>query len=621
MPSHLGGLAAGLGNAASTTTPFFIRAETKTASIPNPSIAPYNTGLNGVNQPVNFLFTHMLWWSLGILGLLILAVRLIELAWAKLRLVSAMSMDGNRQAYWKTTQWSWMPGVKKHLIYAPFWNKRHNREMQISKAINMGTLPSRFHALLLVGYLGSNLAYMFILNWGNKNKFELCAELRGRSGTLALVSMVPLIIFAGRNNPLIGMLQISFDTYNLLHRWMGRVVVFETVIHFVAWAIVQVADGGWGSVSHKLTFDVFITSGTVGTLALVLILFLSVSPLRHAFYETFLNSHIFLAMVTFVGTLIHCATATVPGGLPQLPWIIAIMSLWALERLYRMFRLAYCNWSKRGFTEALVEPMPGEACRVTMYLPRPVDIKPGQHAYIRFANISPFENHPFSIAWFEHEYKATLPVHEKEAKIASKPIGTTVSFVIGAQTGFTRRLYDSAVSSKSRCITMRAAFEGPYAGHHSLDSYGHCVLFAGATGITHQLSFLRHLINGFNDGTVATRRVTLIWIIRHYNTLEWARPWLDKIHGMDGRRELVRLKVFVTRPTAPIQSSSTATNMIFEGRPNIPMLLAKEVAGQKGAMCVSVCGPGGLADDVRAAVRDVQDEKQVVDFIEESFTW
>lgn len=600
-----------------------IRAATLLVAGSNPTIAPFNTGLNGVNQPINFLFVDVLWWSLGILALAILLVRILELAWAKLRLVSAMSVIGEQQTYWKITQWSWMPRIKKNLLYAPLWKKRHNREFQLSSAINMGTLPSRFHALILAGYLASNLAYMLVLNWGNKNKFELCAELRGRSGTLALVSMVPLIIFAGRNNPLIGWLQVSFDTYNLLHRWMGRVVVFETVVHFAAWAYVQIADGGWDSVRHKVLYDAFITSGTVGSLALAIILILSISPVRHAFYETFLNTHIILALITFVGTLIHCTSASLPGGLPQLSWIIAIFVLWMLERAARMFRLVYCNWSSRGYSEAFVEPMPCEACRVTIHLPRDIDVKPGQHAYLRFAGVSPWESHPFSIAWFEHRYDELLPTDEKDKTKLANPIGTTLSFLISAQTGFTRQLYDKACEGRGRAIRMRAAVEGPYAGHHSLDSYGHCVLFAGASGISHQISFLRHLIDGYNAGTVATRRVTLVWIVRDYDALEWARPFMDKVLRMPGRRDIVRIKVFITRPKSAnqIQSSNSTTVHIYPGRPNIPMLLSKEVMEQMGAMVVTVCGPGGLADDVRDAVRKAQDERQVVDFIEESFTW
>lgn len=591
----------------------------------NPTIAPYNTGLNGVNQPNNMMFTDILWWSLGAVGFLVLIIRIGQLAWAQLRLVSAMSLKAKQQHFWKTRQWSWMPSLKRNLIYAPLWKKRHNREIRLSSAMNMGTLPSRLHAILLLAYIASNIAYMFVLDWKNANKYALCAEIRGRSGTLSVVSMIPLIIFAGRNNPLIALLNVSFDTYNLLHRWMGRIVVIEVIIHFIAWAVVQVADDGWSGVQHKILYDRFIGSGAIGVIAMTILLLLSMSPVRHAFYESFLNTHIILALIAFICTWIHCVSATVKGGLPQTPWVLAIMVLWAAERFARVIRMAYANRSSRGYTEAIVERMPGETCRVTMKLPRYIPMKPGQHAYLRFAGINPWESHPFSIAWFEHHTadQECLPLNEKDLqnKNTQTPVSTTVSFLIGAHTGFTRKLYNEASFSFPRPITMRAAFEGPYAGHHSLDSYGHVVLFAGATGITHQISYIRHLIDGCNQGMVATRRVTLVWIVRESEQLEWLGRWMNHILKMDNRAEILRIKVFVTRPKVATEHlSNSGSVQKLPGRPNVLTLLAKEVDEQMGAMCVTVCGPGGLADDVRDAVRKLQG-KTVLDFVEESFTW
>ena len=45
---------------------------------------------------------------------------------------------------------------------------------------------------------------------------------------------VPLFLLAGRNNPLIPLLNISFDTYNLIHRWFGRIVILEALAHTLA---------------------------------------------------------------------------------------------------------------------------------------------------------------------------------------------------------------------------------------------------------------------------------------------------------------------------------------------------------------------------------------------------
>lgn len=599
------------------------RAEVAHANPEQASYTPnYHSSLDGVNQPMNLLFKDVLWWTLGIMALIVLGIRIFEILWAKLRQVSTLNVAGNKQGYWRTSQWSWMPDLKKHIIYAPLWKKRHNREMRLSSAISMGTLPSRLHFVILFIYLGSNTAYMFVLDWANENKMALCAELRGRSGTLSLVNMVPLIIFAGRNNPLIAILKISFDTYNLLHRWMGRIVVLEAIIHTIAWAIVAVEDIGWEGVGHSIATNLFVGSGAVGTVAMTLLLILSLSPLRHAFYETFLNVHIVLAFVAFIATWAHCASSELPGGLPQLPWIMAIMALWFADRLARMIRIVYVNWSAKGWTDAFCEDMPGNVTRVTLHLPRYVDVQPGTHAYLRFWGLCAWESHPFSIAWVEHVKDSSLPVLEKEPFNAiDKPNTTTkVSFLIGAQTGFTKKLNDR-VSLSRRPLRIKAAMEGPYAGHNSLDSYGHVVLFAGSTGITHQVSYIRHLLQGYNDGTTATRRITLVWIIREYESLEWVRPYMDVILRMPNRKDVLRVQVFVTRPQNPSDIvSASATVRMFPGRPNVPLLLQKEVQEQMGAMCVTVCGPGALADDVREAARGVQGSS-VVDFVEESFTW
>ncbi|KAI8962643.1 ferric reductase like transmembrane component-domain-containing protein [Daldinia sp. FL1419] len=588
------------------------------------TIAPFSTSLNGVDQSSNMLFKEMLWWTLGIIALVVLAVRLSEIAWTKIRHVSAMSTPGAKQTYWKKTQWTWMPFLKKHLIYAPLWKKRHNREFKLTTGISIGTLPGRLHFVILSIYLISNITYLLFENWVQENRYSLAAQIRGRSGTLALVNMVPLIIMSGRNNPLILLLRVSFDTYNLLHRWMGRMVVLEAVIHTVAWAYVAAAADGYDGMNYQLVHNSFYASGLVGTIALVILLFFSLSPVRHAFYETFLSFHIILAFITFAMTWVHCATATLPGGLPQLPWMVAIFLLWGAERLARMFRLAYNNWSKRnGFTEAIVEPLPGETSRVTMHLPRHLDVEPGTHAYIRFMGVRPWENHPFSIAWVEHHPEDdTKELAENMEKESLKRGATSVSFLIGAQSGFTRRLYEKALKEGSPSIRIRAAMEGPYAGHHSIESYGHAVLFAGSTGITHQLSYLKPLIEGFEEGTIATRRITLVWVMRDTESLTWVRPWMDEILRMPSRRDILNIRLFVTRPknTKEIVSASSTVQM-FPGRPNIRTLLRKEVEEQVGAMCVTVCGPGALADDVRQAVREVQDACSVVDFVEESFTW
>lgn len=53
---------------------------------------------------------------------------------------------------------------------------------------------------------------------------------------------------------------------------------------------------------------------------------------------------------------------------------------------------------------------------------------------------------------------------------------------------------------------------------HSFESYGTVVLIAGGIGITYPISHMRELIHGFASRTVAMRRLTLIWVVRHLGT-------------------------------------------------------------------------------------------------------
>lgn len=593
--------------------------ETRNTHNPASTIVPYIYGLDGVAQSQNVFFKNVLWWSLGILVMVVLFIRLLEMVWAVLRQTNAVSAPGDKQRYWATSQWSWMPFLKKHVIYAPLWNKRHSREFRLSGALSFGTLPSRIQGVIMALYLASNLVYIFILDWSDENRYKVCADLRGRAGSLALANVVPLVLLAGRNNPLIAILQISFDTYNLLHRWLGRIVILEVLVHGIAWLIPTIAAGRWSAAIHNTS----VRAGASGMMAMVVLGVASLSPIRHTFYETFVNTHILLALIALSCAWVHCASALPPGSIPELTWVIAAMGLWLGDRLIRATRLLYVNWSDQGFTDAFCEALPCEATRVTLRLPRRVVIRPGTHAYIRIKGVRPWENHPFSIAWVTHHENDPLSFTEKDGIRPQKGRRRTteVSFIIAARTGFTRKLYDVTKRPSLGVIYTRAALEGPYGGHHSLDSYGHVVLFAGSTGITHQISYIRPLLEGYNASTVATCRISLIWIIRQFDALEWIRPYMDAVLRMPKRKEVLRVLVFITRPRSHGDlASESETVKLYPGRPNLPFILGMEVQEQVGAMCVSVCGPGSLADDVRAAVRRVQGDT-VVDFVEESFTW
>lgn len=65
---------------------------------------------------------------------------------------------------------------------------------------------------------------------------------------------------------------------------------------------------------------------------------------------------------------------------------------------------------------------------------------------------------------------------------------------------------------------------------------------------------------------------------------------------------------------------STVPITITLGKPCFGEIVDDETAQQVGAMAVSVCGPGGMGDDVRRTVRSKQG-RTTVDLYEETFSW
>lgn len=606
---------------------------------PSPRLAPrshgpnvtyiyeYSRGLDGVDIPRDVIITRAIYTSVIVLAFAVFCGRIAQISHAYLRQITTASAGRRQQTFWSREQACWWPNAKRHFLYAPLGRRRHNREIQLSSVINVGTLPSRFQSILITLYLASQVVYCLYLDYAVNEKAALVAELRGRSGNLAVLNMVPLFLLAARNNPLISILHISFDTYNLLHRWLGRIVVLEAATHTAAWAVNACDEQNVADMLTRLRDTPFFTWGLVGTISMIFLALHSPSPIRHAFYETFLHLHQFAAFLAFIGVYAHLDL----DKLHQKSWILAIGAIWLVERSLRLLRIAHLNLStKHGSTKMTVEALPGEACRVTFHLPKHMRINPGCHVYAYIPCVSWWMSHPFSIAWTEPSNTTPLTpsVLEKQPNPSSDYFNpprqqTQVSLIITARQGMTRRLYDLTRTKPRQTLHAAGYIEGPYGSHPApMPSYGTTVLFSAGAGITHHLLYTRDLLLRSTSSTAATRRIYLIWSIRSTDHLTWVSQWMDTILRLPGRRDILVVKLFVSKPrhAADIVSPS-ATVQMHSGRCRPDVVLDEILPGRVGATVVSVCGPGAFADEVRAATRGRIGRGAVVDFVEEAFTW
>ncbi|KAI8941686.1 hypothetical protein NX059_002896 [Plenodomus lindquistii] len=303
------------------------------------------------------------------------------------------------------------------------------------------------------------------------------------------------------------------------------------------------------------------------------------------------------------------------------------MAFLASDYLIRVSRILHANfsWQQRTWTQVTLEALPNDATRITFALPRSWRTNPGSSVHIYLPRIALWSSHPFSIAWIESSgysqlAQEKLPAHVEDITMNAGP--STISCIVRARNGMTRSLYELAASGKADSTRIWGAVEGPYGGYHSLDSYDNVVLFAAGVGITHQLLFMRHLLAGYTNDTVAVRNILLVWCVTTIDCIEWVDSWLEEIASMPDFRMVVRINLHVSRTTTAELAHSSLPTYVNVGtqRCNPGEILDDELYECGGRLAVSVCGPPGFSADVRAAVRERSSDWDI-DLFDESFTY
>lgn len=82
---------------------------------------------------------------------------------------------------------------------------------------------TRFELLLFVAFLVCNMFALAFLVTDVK-------ELEQRAAIVCAINMTPLFL-SGKPNPLIHILSIFLPVYPLVYHWIGRVAIFEGLLH------------------------------------------------------------------------------------------------------------------------------------------------------------------------------------------------------------------------------------------------------------------------------------------------------------------------------------------------------------------------------------------------------
>lgn len=170
-------------------------------------------------------------------------------------------LNNEKQRYFRMSN-AKVATFKQHLLYAPLFGRRHKKEIRIG-LLGFGILPSRPQSILLAGLVAMNIVFcVHGIEWHGRLDIKL-NHLRNRSGTLSVVNMIPLVIMAGRNNPLIGLLNLPFDAFNLFHRWFGRIVIIEALVHTIAFTMKLVHAAGWKGAQESFKTSPMLITGLI----------------------------------------------------------------------------------------------------------------------------------------------------------------------------------------------------------------------------------------------------------------------------------------------------------------------------------------------------------------------
>ncbi|KAK4461312.1 ferric reductase-like transmembrane component [Cladorrhinum samala] len=405
--------------------------------------------------------------------------------------------------------------------------------------------------------------------WFASRSKEVSAYVLYRTGTLGFMLLPIVFLFSSRNNVLLWLTNWSHSTYLLLHRWVARVFMLYAVVHSII---------GLQNYAHYSKTPWWIW-GAVATVAAVILTVGSGLYVRASHYELFLISHILLSVFLVIGCWYHLTGWYTSMGITLATtwgyevWLYFAIAVWFSDRLLRLGRVL-----RHGAPRAKVTDLGQGYFRVDVRGVRWA-ATPGRHVYVYFPTLSlarPWENHPFSVI-----PTPTLPVRplglparkddEEKQQCAAELAQVASDRDHGgpaAAAGFTLFIKQSGGMTKHLRAHdgLLTLLDGPYSNSHTGDVLrcDRVLLIAGGIGIT---------------GVLA-------WASRHWNVkLAWSVS--DSARGL----------------TEAIDLSGIANREVRVGtRFEVDELINEEVAAGWERVGVVVCGPGGLCDDVRAAV-------------------
>lgn len=491
----------------------------------------------------------------------------------------------------------WRTKINALLIEPPLFGTRHDRPV----FFGLGKVPRRGQALFIfylivinVVFSAANHEYITPNSWhpGNKERW-MAVMISNRIGLLSFANLPLLFLYAGRNNILLWITDWSHTTFLLLHRWVAAIATAQATLHSVIY-LYDYSKRGKHNTEAKLPYWYW---GIIATLGMLLLFPTSSLPLRRKMYELFLAWHVALSILIVAACYWHIVFRFQHQWGYE-TWIYVCIAIWGFDRAFRILRLL-----RFGVKTAEITNIDDEYVRITI-----PDVSASGHAYLYFLPLTwrIWENHPFSIA--SHLLQApSLPsaeratesnpdtekwpiqtaalVHKTSSNTAVKSppsLGITLYIRIGK--GLTKQL----CARTSLPVLIEAGYTSHSPIAEPIHKFPTLIAIAGGVGITAVLPHLRT-----HPG---------------YSKLYWGCRTSAVVDDLKS-----------TGALSGIQHEVSVGKRLV-----IAEILEKElVEDAKRKVCVFVCGPAAMIDEVRNIVGNIVRRKSGIEVMlqVESFSW
>jgi hypothetical protein len=532
--------------------------------------------------------------------------------------------------------------VNALLIDPPLVRSKHSAPIW-----GIGTMPTRGQALFiaylwLINIMLSSVGYDTIWphSWYPDKGTEIAGYVSNRLGILSFANLPLVALYSGRNNVLLWLTNWSHSTFLLLHRWVAFICMLQACLHSAIYLQVYVNSEGYDYVTEsRLPYWYW---GIIGTLSLVVLIPVSVPPVRRRVYEAFLAGHIVLAILALVGCLLHILFRYQRQWGYE-TWIYMAAAIWAFDRLARLARTI-----RAGVRRAYITIIDEDYYRVDIR-----GVSSTGHVYLHFPTLSTWrfwENHPFSVAGVAggpiglgdeeqekgpalsdkltdtgdkvsvvcggpNNYLSDLDVPATVAKEREIEIGST--FFIRKNDGITALLHNQGSSFAAGIPVLVEASYGPgmtfLQGHEVVPTseFPNILCIAGGVGVTAVLPIL----DCANRLTHPIGTTKLYWGVR-------TRPLVRAVEEM---LHIPSDKSGALKDVEEKRWGSVHVTLSVGQRLDLRAIIETELASSCGGTTVVVCGPPDMTDEVRCIVSGISRHAtkgvSVARLVVECFSW